>query len=166
MTKHVLAVFRDRFDADRAASNLDRAGYPADQVSVLMGEGYHGRQFAVEAGNKGAEGAATGGALGGALGAVVAGVTATGAVAATGGAGLLAAGPIVAALTGAGAGAVAGGALGGLVGMGIPEHRAKIYHDVVAKNGGLLLGVEAEPREVDNVKAILKDAGGESLSVE
>ncbi|MFN0023793.1 MAG: hypothetical protein ACKVS5_07835 [Parvularculaceae bacterium] len=166
MTKQVLAVFKEQLTADSAVTRLVASGVAQSDVSVLMGEGYKGKHFGVEGGNKAAEGVATGGVAGGVLGAIVAGIATTGAIAATGGAGLLAAGPIVAALTGAGAGAAAGGVLGGLVGLGIPEHKAKIYKDIIDNDGGFLIGVETSKDNVGNVKDILKSAGGESLSVE
>lgn len=166
MTKQVLAVFKEQLTADSAISRLVESGVAQSDISVLMGEGYRGKHFGVEGGTKAAEGVATGGVAGGVIGAIIAGVAATGAIAATGGAGLLAAGPIVAALTGAGAGAAAGGVVGGLVGLGIPEHKAKIYKDIIDNDGGLLLGVETSNDNRGTVKDILKSAGGESLSVE
>jgi len=75
-------------------------------------------------------------------------------------------GAIVAGIATTGAGAAAGGVPGGLVGLGIPEHKAKFYRDIIDKDGGLLLGVQTSSGNVGRVKDILKNAGGESLSVE
>ena len=54
------------------------------------------------------------------------------------------AGPIFAALAGGGAGAVTGGAVGGLVGLGIPESNAKAYEEAL-KKGGVVFGVHPIP---------------------
>ncbi len=51
-------------------------------------------------------------------------------------------------------GAVSGGLVGGLVGLGLPEDRAKIYHDRVAK-GDYLVIVEGSAEEIKKAESIL-----------
>lgn len=166
MSDHIVAVFKTTAEASEAVTKLAAAGVPDTRVSVLMGDGFHGEHFGVESASKAPEGATTGGVVGGTLGAIVAGLAAAGTLAIPG-VGVLAAGPIVAALAGAGAGGAAGGLVGGLIGLGIPEHEAKVYEDTINNNGGMLLGVEvADDVSNSSVKDILKDAGGEGVSVQ
>ena len=157
-TRAMMGVFKDRGDADRAVDDLQRLGYGMNDISVIMNEGTRVTAFGTEKGSRGGEGVAVGAAAGGALGAIVAGLTATGsiaAVAATGGAAApLVAGPLAAALAGLGVGAASGGILGGLVGLGIPEVRAKEYQREL-DDGGILLSVRANPGTEDEVSEVL-----------
>lgn len=73
---------------------------------------------------------------------------------------LVAAGPIVATLTGLGTGAAAGGLTGALIGLGIPEHEAKFYHDEI-KQGGILVGVYAHKDRMQLAREILEASGAE-----
>jgi hypothetical protein len=161
MSHQVLAVFKNPQAAGMAAERLMTAGITEPQISVLGDEPAIAR-VGIEAKTKAPEGAATGGAVGGIIGAIAAGAAAVGSITIPG-VGILA-GPLVAALAGAGAGAAAGGAVGGLIGLGIPEHEAKAYHDRI-REGGILLGVEIPGDDTGPVKKILKDAGGEGVSV-
>jgi len=141
MSKTVRVIaYRTPAEARRAADYLTEHGMTREDVSVLMSEQTHGLHFAVDERSKGAEGTAAGAVTGGVLGAIgataaaIAGVTIPGV-------GSLAAGPIMTALAGAGAGAAGGSLVGGLVGLGIPEHEAKMYEDVLAE-GAALVGLE------------------------
>ena len=162
MTDHVVALFRDTESASQAVDQLVVAGIPETQISILMGEGFQGEHFGIEDSSKAPEGAVTGGLIGGALGTIAASL-ATASTVAIPVAGLVISGPIIAALAGAGVGGVTGGLIGGLVGLGIPEHQAKIYEDAINNNGGMLLGVEVDDSNEDQIKNILKDAGGEGV---
>ncbi|HEY7982156.1 MAG TPA: hypothetical protein VID19_11800 [Candidatus Eremiobacteraceae bacterium] len=157
-TRAIMGVFKDRDDADKAIDDLQRLGYGINDISVIMNEGTRLRAFGTEKGSRGGEGVAVGAAAGGALGAIVAGLTATGsiaAVAATGGAAApLVVGPLAAALAGLGVGAAGGGILGGLVGLGIPEVRAKEYQRDL-DDGGILVSVRANPGTEDEVRSAL-----------
>ena len=157
-TRAVMGVFKERHDADKAVDDLQRLGYGINDISVIMNEGTRLRAFGAEKGSKGGEGVAVGAAAGGALGAVVAGLTATGSIAtiaATGGAAApLVVGPLAAALAGLGIGAASGGILGGLVGLGIPEVRAKEYQRDL-DDGGILISVRANPGTEDEARNAL-----------
>jgi len=159
--KEVSALYNDVTSAERAVSGLVAAGFAQSEISVLMSEQTHGRHFGIKAGTKAAEGAASGGAIGGALGALAAGLAAVGLVAIPG-VGLIAAGPLVAALAGAGAGAAAGGLTGGLIGMGVPEHEAKLYGERIA-HGSILVGVRAEGDAAKRATEIFKQTNGTSI---
>ena len=162
-------MYDDRASAEGAVSRLHDLGYSNDEISVMMNDKTHARDFAEHTGSKVATSAATGAAIGGGLGAIIAGLTATGSVAAivgTGGAAApLVAGPLAAALAGLGAGGATGGIVGALIGAGIPEHQAKRYEDRL-NNGGILLGVKPRPENREQVREIFPahdEAGGTRL---
>jgi len=162
MSQLVTGIFNSRSTADLAVEDLIHAGFSREDVSVLMSESTQGREFGIRAGTKAPEGAAAGAAIGGTLGAVAAGLAAIASLTIPGLA-LVAAGPLVAALTGLGAGAAAGGLTGALIGLGIPEHEAKFYHDEI-KRGGILVGVYVHKDRVDQAKSILDAAGAEKVA--
>src|SRR5207244_3358451 len=145
--KMVTAVFRDRFDAERAFDYLHTKGYLDSEINVLMSDKtrstyYPGTRAEEkhEAGSLATEGMGVGGAIGTAVGAALGAIAAIGTTVAIPGLGLIIAGPIAAALAGGGAGAVTGGVIGTLVGAGMTEQNAKAYEDAL-RNGGLALGV-------------------------
>jgi hypothetical protein len=158
MAKTVTGLFRTRGAAAFAVDGLMDAGFSQSDISVLMSDATRGREFAVETGTKAAEGAATGAAAGGALGAIAMGLAAIGSLAVPG-LGIMAAGPLVAALAGLGAGGALGGLAGGLIGMGIPEHEAKLFAEEVQK-GGILVGVQAHDDQAGLAEQVLKESGG------
>ena len=154
MSHLITGVFNSRSAAELAVEDLVHAGFSHNDISVLMSDSTQGREFAVKTGTKAPEGAATGAAIGGTLGAVAAGLAAVASLTVPG-LSLVAAGPLVAAMTGLGAGAAAGGLTGALVGLGIPEHEAKFYHDEI-KRGGILVGVYAHGDRKHQAKAVLR----------
>jgi len=121
MSNVITGLFDNSLKATMAVSKLEAIGITSDEVSVVANDSYSKEDFAVDEGNKAAEGGIIGAASTGIIAALVAGFTTVGAVA-TGGAGLLVAGPIVAALAAGGAGAAAGGSIGAIIGAFIPEH--------------------------------------------
>jgi len=139
------AMFNDHASASSAVDALVEAGFPRGAISLLVAETTGVHHFKIETGHKGAEGAIGGGVAGGALGAIAAGLVVTGIIAAPG-VGLIAAGPIVAVLAGLGAGATAGSAIGALVGLGIPEHSARVINEQLAR-GGILVALEVQGQE-------------------
>ncbi len=165
-TRLVTGIFRSRAMADAALDALTRMGYPRESISVLMSDATRTKEFAIETGTKAASGLGVGGVVGGAVGATLAAIAAVGTSIALPGLGLVVAGPVAAALAGAGAGGAAGGLIGALVGAGIPERRAKVY-DTELRNGGILIGVEAEEgEEADRVEDALEDVGARHVRQE
>ena len=162
MSKIVSGVVKTRLEATRVIDRLVGAGFRQSEISVVMSDATRNRDFALSTGTKGPEGAAAGALGGGAIGAIVAGLTLAGSIVIPG-VGLLVAGPLAAAIAGAGAGAAVGGAVGGLIGLGIPEHEVRVYEDAL-KQGGILIGVEAEGKRADVAREILKNADAEALS--
>ena len=145
MSKIITGLFESPSDAAVAVHSLEARGISPKDISIIAGDGFDREAFGVDSHSKMPEGVAIGATGGAAIGAVLAGLTAVGAIA-SGGIGLLAAGPLVAALTGAGAGAVAGSVLGGLVGLGVPEHEIKHYENAIEK-GSVLVGVHYKNSE-------------------
>ena len=161
MATLVTGIFKTRSSAERAVDGLVSNGFSRDDISLLMSDMTRGREFGVQMATKAPEGAAAGATVGGVLGAIAAGLVALGTIVVPG-LGLLAAGPAVAVLAGLGAGAAAGGLTGALIGLGIPEHEAKFYNDVI-EGGGILLGVYAHDDKKDLARKILDAAGAEKV---
>jgi hypothetical protein len=56
--------------------------------------------------------------------------------------------------------------IGGLIGAGIPEYRAKVY-DAGLRGGGILLGVEARADEdIEKLEELLEAVGAEHVRAE
>jgi hypothetical protein len=161
----VFGIYSTRISAENATESLVRAGFPTNDISVLLPESLGGpKDMGTEKATKAPEGTAvgvtTGGAIGGALG-VLAGI---GMLAIPGVGPFIAAGPIVAGLAGLGVGGAVGGVTGALIGMGIPEFEAKRYEGRL-KNGGILLSVHCDTSdEITRAKEVLKSTGAEDVS--
>lgn len=163
-TRFVTGVFRTRSAAENAVDAILKVGYAGPDISLVMADETHRREFARGAvsrdlGTHAAEGAGIGGAVGGALGAVLAAIAAVGANLVVPGIGLVVSGPITAALAGAGAGAATGGLLGALVGAGVPEHEAR-HAEAELRQGSMLLAVapRSEP-DVELLRQLMENAG-------
>jgi len=164
--KLVTGLFRNRAAAEAAVDAIIKRGYSRDDISVLMSDATHSKEFALQTRTHAADGAGIGGAVGGAVGAVLAVIAAVGTTIYLTGINLVIAGPIAAALAGAGAGGATGGVIGALIGAGIPEYRAKVY-DAELRSGGILIGVEARSdEEVDRLEELLEDIGGTHVRAE
>ncbi|MGH9825864.1 MAG: hypothetical protein ACREDR_21760 [Blastocatellia bacterium] len=161
MATLVTGIFKTRSTAERAIEDLVNIGYSREDISLLMSDATRGREFALQMATKAPEGAATGVAIGGVIGAVAAGLVALG-VLVVPGLPLVAAGPVVAALAGLGAGAAAGGLTGALIGLGLPEHEAKFYHEAI-EQGGILVGVYTHNDRANRARKMLEAAGAEKV---
>lgn len=163
MATLVTALFNNKTQAEAAIDALIKRGYTRDDISVIMSDATKNKHFAIETGNKAADGTGIGGAVGGVVGATLAAIAAVGTSLALPGLGIIVAGPIVAALAGAGAGGATGGVIGALIGAGIPEHRANVY-DAGVREGGILVGVEAKSTDEEKaLDSLLNDLGGENI---
>jgi len=156
--KTVVVLFDDFESANRAARDLENAGIPRDDISVVAGN-ESGRYSdytsgSGEVGKHVAGGAGAGAAIGGGLG-LIAGLTA---LAIPGFGPVIAAGPIAAALTGAGIGAATGGLIGGLRHAGVHEADAEYYAEGV-RRGGVLVTVKTSDHLADKAATLLDDAG-------
>jgi hypothetical protein len=153
----VVGIFEDAKMAEKAVTELGRAGFPTDRIGVAV------RQPKVVEENippphetKAEEGGLTGVLAGGLLGGLLgAGAIALGVIPGVGP--ILGVGLLAAVTGGVTAGAVAGGLVGALVGMGIPEEEAHYYHDQI-QAGRTIVTVQADDRH-DEAVAILRRCG-------
>ncbi|WOD40204.1 general stress protein [Nodosilinea sp. E11] len=170
--RRAVGVFRDRPTTASALQALSDSGFRMSHVSVIARDAE--RQNAIagvsvnnEAGNHADTGGAVGAVTGGVLGGVTGLLVGLGTLVIPGiGPALLAgeAATALAALAGGAAGAAAGGLVGALVGMGIPEHRAKHYRDRVHQGDYLIMLKDTEP-EIARAERTLRTAGIEDWGV-
>jgi hypothetical protein len=166
--KRALGVF-ERLEALKASiEKLKDEGFNMKQISAIakddrVKEEIPGSEITKEekeAGNKAGQGAAVGTLAGGTLGGIAGLLVGLGALAIPGVGPILLAGAeattIATALAGGAIGAASGGLIGALVGLGIPEERAKVYSDRVA-NGDYLLMLTGTQAEIEHAEAILQN---------
>ncbi|HEY9633838.1 MAG TPA: general stress protein [Coleofasciculaceae cyanobacterium] len=162
--QHAVGVFSKRQDAEHALTELRDAGFDMDKVSVIVENAEPNEQISgagvsdskgeqIEGGAK--TGASTGAVAGGIIGLVGSlGVLAIPGVGIATEVGILLANTLIGGVVGA-----AGGALvGALVGWGVPEDRAKYYHERVS-GGDYLVVVEGTAEEILSAEAILDNRG-------
>jgi hypothetical protein len=149
----VTGLFDDYEDALDAVRDLEAAGVPSDDISIVANN--TGERYSTDA----AEGAATGAGLGAAGGGVVGLLTGLGLMAIPGVGPVVAAGWLAATAAGAAAGAVAGGAAGGLLGAltdsGVDEENAHVYAEGV-RRGGTLVTARVDDSLALKAEAILQ----------
>jgi len=163
--KTIVGLFDSMDQAQRAASNLEAAGIPRDDIS-LVANNENGRYAANNASDSGTstgttttgsaigQDAVVGAGIGGAAGLLI-GLTGL----AIPGLGWIAtAGWLTATLIGAGTGAVVGGLVGALTQVGVPEEDASLYTEGV-RRGSILVAVKAMDEQANRVAQILGDAG-------
>ena len=170
----VVALFRDRSDAEAAINELITAGFVNGDIGVAMRDRSAQGELIEDTGTKAAAGATTGMVSGGAIGGVGGAVLGTGALLIPG------IGPVVAggllaswcgvaggtAVAGAGIGAATGGLVGGLIGAGIPEDEAK-HFERGFKEGGTIITVSTHGRRAEAIEALRKhdaDLGPAAMS--
>lgn len=162
-THTVVALFDDYREAQSAIRDLEAAGIPSTDISLIAnnsankygdypqyGADRTDRTDTADTGAATGTGAGIGAVLGGAAG-LLAGI---GALAIPGVGPVVAAGALAATLAGAGVGAVVGGLVGALVEAGIPREHADIYAEAVRRGGTLVTARTDEVRR-DLVSDIL-----------
>jgi hypothetical protein len=163
MKNAVYCIAQSRAQAETIVDGLRAAGFPSNDISVLLPDKSGTRDFAHEQNTKLPEGAATGGVAGMGVGAVLGWLAGVGTLAIPGVGPFIAAGPIMAALGGAAVGGAAGGLIGALVGLGIPEYEAKQYEGKI-RGGNTLIAVHTDDSDEENAaKDIYKRAGAEDI---
>ncbi len=147
MTETITALFDNYVDARTAVQDLESAGVPHEDVSIVANDahGEHGNTMnAAKTGEDASKGAGIGAAVGG-VGGLLAGL---GMLAIPGLGPVVAAGWLASTLVGAVGGAVVGGAAGGLVGAltkaGVSEDDANVYAEGVRRGGTLVTARVAE----------------------
>jgi uncharacterized membrane protein len=159
----VFGIVKSHSQAERLVEELQAAGFPASEISVLLPDSEGKHDIGHVKATKAPEGATTGASAGGVTGGVLGLLAGIGALAIPGIGPFIAAGPLMAALSGAAIGAGTGGLVGGLVGMGIPEIEARRYQDKL-KRGNYLIAVAADGDEKDRAKEVFKNVGAEDIS--
>lgn len=155
MARLVNALFVDSSSARLGIESLLRYGYGKEAISVAMSDATLNHQETPRGLAHEGDRTATGAAVGGGLGAVVVGLAAIGAFAA--------AGPLAALLAGASAGGIGGSLLGALVGSGVGDSEAKAVATEV-EGGGIIVAVEADTARENEVRELLRSAGGKFVS--
>lgn len=138
-------LFVDREGAENAYNAIFERGYLANDINLVMSDETRTKIFPkdvqeTDMGNKASEGLAKGSAIGSTIGAIVGVLTAIGTGVLIPGLGIVIAGPILVGLAGAGVGGIAGGMIGALIGVGIPEEKARAYETGI-QEGRILMGV-------------------------
>jgi hypothetical protein len=157
-------IYKTRTSTENAVEALQRAGFRAEDISVLLPENVGSKDLKTEKSTKGPEGATAGATTGAVVGGTLGLLAGIGLLAIPGLGPFIAAGPIVAALSGIGAGGVVGGLTGGLIGLGIPEYEAKRYEGRV-KEGGILVSIHCDNSDwTKKAKTLLEQTGAEDIS--
>ena len=171
-TRTIARLFDNYSDAAAAVRDLEAAGFPHDDIS-LVARGAEGGTTTpttsttdVADNGPGHTGASTGAGTGATLGTLVGGgaglLAGIGALAIPGLGPIVAAGWLVAALTGAGVGAAAGGLLGALTQAGLGEEQAAVYAEGV-RRGSNLVTVRADDSRAHEIDAILARHNAQDL---
>ena len=167
MTQTVTGLFDRYGDAQRAVQQLEAAGVPHHDISIVAsnahGEHDHlGAARANEAGEDAGKGAGLGATVGG-IGGLLAGL---GLLAIPGLGPVVAAGWLASTVIGAGVGAVVGGAAGGLVGAlthaGVSDEDANAYAEGV-RRGGTLVTAKVDDAIAPTARSML--TGGEAVNL-
>ena len=143
-------VYDTYSQAREVVNGLKAAGIPDDSVSIVANKHVSAEYDDVDDVSGAATGAGIGAVVGGA-GGLLAGL---GLMAIPGVGPVVAAGWLAATLAGAVAGAAAGGIVGALVDLGVSEHDAEVYSEVI-RRGGTLVTVRVDDNRVAAAEAIL-----------
>jgi len=172
MNRIVIGIFSETRSAQNAISEMEKMGLDPKNVSLVMRDEGKAKVLAKETGANVIEETTKGAVVGAMLGGVAGFLVATGVF--TGIGALFIAGPLATALgltgtaattvSGAATGALAGGIVGALMGLGLPHEEAKMYEQRIAE-GGILVAVPALEKELNEVKGIFAEWGGEEIRI-
>ncbi|WP_425217706.1 general stress protein [Tumidithrix helvetica] len=154
--KRTVGIFSGYQEAEAALTKLRCAGFAMNQVSIVaknsdVNEATH---FEEEAKTGAEAGGAVGGLTGLLVGLGILSIPSVGLIMLAG----TTASAIATTLAGGAIGTVAGSLVGGLIGLGIPEDRAQIYHDYVVR-GDYLVIVDGTDAEILGAGTILRRRG-------
>lgn len=171
MTKLAIGAFPDLDQANNAVLELEEAGVPQEDFSIIGQETSEKTESFKEKAAESVTGKVTGGSA--AVGGVAGGLTGliAGAIAT---AGMFVAGPVVllaglgwvalATVAGTAVGTAAGGIAGALIGLGIPEDTAKRQESVI-EEGGVIIGVEDNEASESEIRKCFENNGAENIAV-
>lgn len=171
--KRAVGVFSHRQDAEDALYELRNSGFGMDRVSVINrdadpNDDIAGAEVRERVGDKSDEGATVGAISGGALGGITGLLVGLGTLAIPGIGPIMLAGATATALAttlaGVGIGAAAGSLLGGLIGLGIPEERARVYNERVER-GHYLVIIDGTDEEIARAEEIFRRRKIEEFAV-
>lgn len=147
----VTKVYDNYERAQRAVNELEAAGIPSSDISLLANRHVSAKHDERDEASSTASGAGLGAVVGGGAG-LLAGL---GLLAIPGVGPLVAAGWLATTAAGALAGGAAGGVVGALVDAGVPEEHAHVYSEAI-RRGGTLLSVKADSDRAEQVEVILE----------
>jgi len=170
--KRAVGTFSNHAEAENALYELRDSGFSMENISVvgqdidrnsnIGGATGHDRLSDLEKDNKAEEGVKTGAVSGGTLGGLTGLLVGLGLVAIPGIGPVMLAGAaattLATTLSGGAIGAATGSILGGLVGLGIPEDRARIYSDRIDR-GDYLVIVAGSEKDIQLAQSILSPRG-------
>lgn len=148
--KTVSRVYDTYSQAESAVREIEKAGVPSSQVSLVANKYVSEKYSNVEDVSKAATGAGVGGIVGGGAG-LLAGL---GMLAIPGLGPVVAVGWLASLAVGAAAGATAGGLVGALVSAGTSDDHAHVYSESV-RRGGTLVSAKVDDAAASRVQAIL-----------
>ncbi len=146
----ITKVYDRYLQAQNAVKELEAAGIPSSEISLLANKAVSDRHEDVEDASPAGTGAAIGAVAGGTAGLL----TGLGLMAIPGVGPVVAAGWLAATALGALAGGATGGIVGALVDAGVSEDHAQVYSEAV-RRGGTLLSVRTSDSLAPRVQAIL-----------
>ena len=161
MSTLISGSFTSRDRAELAMSELVKAGFAPDQISLLAAEDRPEGTFTLERGHRGHRIAAIGAGLGAAFGALAGGVAGASSIAGPE-LPILAAGPLVIAISGFAAGALMGGLSGAFVGHGIPRHTATFVEGEI-ESEDIVAGVFVQDDRTLLARSVLDACGAEAI---
>jgi hypothetical protein len=148
--KTVSRVYDTYSQAEAAVREIEAAGVPASDVSLVANKYVSEKYANVDDVSKTATGAGLGGVVGGGAG-LLAGL---GMLAIPGLGPVVAAGWLASLAVGAAAGATAGGLVGALVSAGTSDDHAHVYSESV-RRGGTLVSAKVEDANAPRIQALL-----------
>lgn len=162
----VIGAAKPRERVDRIIERAQAAGIPPDRISLISPDDRHGRDPADEKPRDNADklhdstiGAITGGLAMGVLG-CIAGIAT---IAVPGLGFLIIGGPLAAALGDTLVGGAIGAIAGGLLGLRVPDHRAKAYEESL-RRGSTIISIHADSAEaLRKARDVLSSAGAEEI---
>jgi hypothetical protein len=170
MTQTVAGLFDNYEIAGKAVSDLENAGIPYDDISIVANN-VDDNAFVEDerpSSDPSPSATATATGTGAGAGAILGGgaglLTGLGLIAIPGLGPVVAAGWLAATATGAVTGAVAGGLIGALTSAGISKEHAHVYTEGV-RRGGTLVSVRVPDDQIATAETILKQSGAVDPSI-
>ena len=160
MSSLVNGQFTSRQQAEQAVSELVRAGFAPDHISLLASDAPPVDRAPSRRDGRAHRVAAIAAGLGGAMGALAGGVAAASAT--TPDLPILASGPLVLALSGFAAGTAVGGLAGAIVGQGA-RHRSAVFVPAPTEGDGIVADVFVQDERDQLARSVLETCGAEPI---